>query len=653
MASTILGKRTRSGRDSPVPSSISTRVKRRAHSSVIGDENDNPFDTRSTRKAAQDVDIMDVYGLADPVRTPTKSSKKPSVPIKHTIAGKRVALSPTKINTLFRTTKAIPDENTKIEEVKIPKTPRHRDALSKKIPVTPKHRFAVIAKPLTPSTPRTPATPSNSLPTVYGAARQLFMRSANPGRLVGRDAERNELDDFIRSRVQSRSGGCLYISGPPGTGKSALVNEVCEDFKSMESVKTAYINCMSLKDSKDVYGKLIGSLCSDNDTVEGNEMNTLYRTLASKKDITNDVFVVTLDEIDHLLTLDLEILYTLFEWSLQRSSRLILVGIANALDLADRFLPRLKSRNLKPQLLPLLPYTASQITSVITSRLMSLVAADAASAPDYVPFLHPAAIQLCSRKVASQTGDLRKAFDICGRAIDLIGSETKSKHRKEIDESAAIPFSPTKTPLIENMNLSSPPSSASLSGKPTRTLTDSLAELTPENAPRATIAHVARIASSAFGNGTVQRLATLNLQQKATLCALVALEKKKRNSPCNTIFATPSKTAKAAPTVRALFDAYSGLCKRDGMLQSLSSTEFRDVVGSLETLSLISGAEGRNGSFVGLFGTPSKKGKGGFGVGMGDERRIASCAGEKELEAAVQGVGSGILKGILSGEGLE
>jgi len=347
--------------------------------------------------------------------------------------------------------------------------------------------------------------------------------------------------------------------------------------------------------------------------------------------------------------LDLEILYKLFEWSLQKTSRLILIGIANALDLTDRFLPRLKARNLKPQLIPFLPYTASQIKTVIITRLRSLISKDS-STPDYIPFLHPAAIELCSRKVAGQTGDLRKAFDICRRAIDLIESETKQKHEQALIEQ--LQMSPSKRPLKDNINLSSPAHSPSKIIKP-RSLAQSLATLTVETAPRASIGHVNKITSSTFGNGANQRLKTLNLQQKAALCALVALEKRKRTAAAN-VMATPSKSNNAAPTIKALYTTYCMLCTRDSILHPLTSTEFRDVIGSLETLSLVSGVDGRNGSFVSL-GTPSKRGRKAFssGVGVGDEKRVGSCVGEKEMAQAVEGLGAGILKSILNGEGLD
>lgn len=507
----------------------------------------------------------------------------------------------------------------------------------------------ITGKALTPRTTRTPSTPGSFISTVYNAARQLFARSSEPGRLVGRDEERKELTNFISTCINTDSGGCSYVSGPPGTGKSALVHEIIAELERT-SIKKAYVNCMSVKSSKDISTTLLETLRGDSEVPEGKEIQTLQSMFVPRKrSIT--LYLVTLDEIDHILTLDLEFMYNLFEWSHRKSSRLILIGIANALDLTDRFLPRLKARNLKPNLIPFLPYNAAQIRAVITARLRSLLPADS-TASEFIPFLHPAAIDLCARKVSSQTGDLRKAFDICRRAIELIENETKQKHQQSLTEHMVN--SPSKKPLGENVNLSSPPMPSPCKQSPPRTLAQSLAELTVETAPRALITHVNKITSSTLGNGTNQRLRALNLQQKAALCALVALEKRKRLAASN-VMTTPSKSSNTAPTVKALYDAYCILCKRDSVLHPLTGTEFRDVISSLETLSLISAVDGKTGSFVGL-NTPSKRGrKAGFGsgVGIGDEKKVGSCVSERELQDAAEGLGASILKSILSGDGLD
>ena len=515
-----------------------------------------------------------------------------------------------------------------------PRTPRHRDALSKKVPITPRHRFHTVGKSSTPCTPRTPSTPSN-IPTIYSNARQLFVRSANPGRLVGREEERADLSKFIEDGVKSRRGRCMYVSGPPGTGKSAVVNDVCGGLHGHEDIRITYINCMSVKNSADIYGKLVEDLIGDTEDLGQEALPILRKAFMPRKGSSNRVYVVTLDEIDHLLTLELEILYTLFEWALHRSSHLVLIGIANALDLTDRFLPRLKARNLKPRLLPFLPYTAPQIASVITAKVKSLSPTENL---EYVPFLNPTAIQFCAKKVASQTGDLRKAFDIIRRSIDLVESETKQKHQDDL-ESRIIQLSPSKAPLGENMNLSSPQDVSRNTNK-APSLAESLAGLTPITAPRVTIAHIARISASAIGNGTPQRLQTLNLQQKAVLCALIAHENSNRQQ---SIFATPSKSVNIAPTIRKLFETYSALCKREDALQPLTRTEFVDVVGGLETLGLVGETDGKKGTGVLGLLTPSKTKK-------GEERIVSSSVGKGEVEGCLEGVEGVILRAMLKGE---
>jgi cell division control protein 6 len=570
-------------------------------------------------------------------KSPCQRGKKTATtPAKNVARDTRVPLSATKANSPSKAPAACPKKH-----LATPQTPRHRDALSNKIAVTPRHRLIVAGRPFTPRSPHT-STPRLFASTVYNEARQLFVRGSAPNVLFGRNEERKELRSFISTRTKLKKSGCIYVSGPPGTGKSAFVNEVCSTMESEKNVKTGYINCMSVKNAVDLYRTLLEEFVDITEITEGEEMDALKKLFMQRK----YTYVVTLDEVDHLLELDHELLYNIFEWSMQKSSGLVLVGIANALDFTDRFLPRLKARGLKPQLLPFLPYTAPQISSVITSKLQSLLPAD----PNYLPFIHPTAIMFLSKKVAAQSGDLRKAFDICRRAIDLIEADTRDQHAKKATEITPSPTpSPSKNPVDDDISMS-----FALSRSPAKkaqcALSTSLSQLTIETAPRATISHMARITAAVFSNGTTQRLQTLNLQQKAVLCSLSALEKKKRASSSENVFATPSKNHSIAPTIKALFEAYTALCKRENILHPLTSTEFRDIVGSLETLSLISAVEGKAGSLV-TVGTPSRKGRGGgFAGAMVEDRRVASTVGAKELAASLMGPGSSILKGIIECE---
>lgn len=80
--------------------------------------------------------------------------------------------------------------------------------------------------------------------------------------------------------------------------------------------------------------------------------------------------LLVLDEMDQLDSKAQDVLYTLFEWPFLPGSRLRLVGIANALDLTDRILPRLQARpRCRPQLLHFPPYSREQLVAIVQDRL--------------------------------------------------------------------------------------------------------------------------------------------------------------------------------------------------------------------------------------------------------------------------------------------
>ncbi|KEF53863.1 uncharacterized protein A1O9_10265 [Exophiala aquamarina CBS 119918] len=526
--------------------------------------------------------------------------------------------------------KLVLDENTPRTTVSTPSTVRFKDAFEQSTPSTPKHRVRLVGRLLTPRSSGS-STPLRSQ-NVYSQARQAFTQNGT-SKIIGREMEREKLSNFISNAMETRVGGCTYVSGPPGTGKSALVLEILEQFRD-QHIKVASINCVALKSSSEVLARFTQEFCASTQGKTGSKA-TLARLFTTKK-TDSPLHLVLLDEMDTLLGSDCELVYNIFEWAMHPTSSLILIGIANALDLTDRFLPRLKVRNVKPQLLPFLPYSASQISNIITEKLKSLLPAESTASPGFVPLMHPAAIQLSGRKIASQTGDLRKAFSLVRRAIDQVEQETLLKMSQE--ES----ITPTKQPLGEIMNpptkLASSVSSVkeTLSPKAPRSV---LSQLSLESAPRVSIAHVARIASSIFNNSAQSRLGGLNLQQKAVLCSLVASEKKQNQRDP---YKTPSKSWSKIATVKGLFETYTMLCHRDeGILQVLKSTEFRDVVASLETLGLVHEATGRNSIILTPASTPTRTGR------AMDDKQVVSAVSEKEMRDSLVGPGSDLLQRLL------
>lgn len=659
-----LGKRTRC----LTSQSKSTR-DRMQHAMLIIATDSSPRSKRVAIESSIVIHVDETESLKVPITksagTTPATPKSTTRPSKHGTPKLSVDVSPTSISSHFTVCKPTPVTNIGKDlsvDATIPKTPRHRDSVAQKVLVTPSHRLSSPRSGRTPRTPRTSLlgrTPIDRTENVYTRARQVFATRSDTSNLIGREQEQQALRVYAHARLAAKAGGCLYISGPPGTGKSAFVTKILDDVKAGSPFSSVTINCMGIKSVKDLVTRMYEGLLPDHS--KDTSLSSIDHLKTQLTKATDEVrpYVVVLDEIDQLMDIETKALYDLFDWAMQPESNMSLIGIANALDLTDRLLPRLKSRNIKPELLPFMPYTAEQIETILKAKLVTFVPDTAI--PDYIPIIHPAAITLCAKKIAAHSGDLRKAFDICTQAIDLTEQQTRAQQAQLTLQDD----SPTKaSPLCENINLSSPPVEQARPKPRQLRLSSNLEHLTWETAPRVTIAHMAKITSAIFSNGLTQRLQALTMQQKAIMCTLAGLEEQQRNIAAAARFSTPSKkTTATAPTVRRLYDAYTAICKRDSLLSALSSIEFKDVLGGLETQSLIS-VVADNGRATGSpfampatpSRTPSRRGKSAFGnsisgtagtSGMLNDKRLSCCVGQKELLESLQGPGSDLLKAML------
>lgn len=183
--------------------------------------------------------------------------------------------------------------------------------------------------------------------------------------------------------------------------------------------------------------------------------------------------VLVLDEMDQLLHgKGTELLYTLFEWARQPESKLVLIGIANALDLTVRHLPLLNSpavqrspstssttasssrrsgnisKKTKKQSIGKLndssadlgsflpsnisamkvinfpPYERQDIERILEARLLEVGSS----------IFEPAAIKFVAAKVAATTGDMRKALHACKLALDAVEKQQRMALNSTADD---------------------------------------------------------------------------------------------------------------------------------------------------------------------------------------------------------------------------
>ncbi|KAK3927264.1 Cell division control protein 6-like protein [Frankliniella fusca] len=244
------------------------------------------------------------------------------------------------------------------------------------------------------------------LEDLLGKARTALHTHAQTS-LPGREEELGKLNDFIQSHLTDNKSGSLYISGPPGTGKTACLTNVLGQPQLKQQFKVVNINCTSIESPKAIYSKIADQLNIQVKTKSGKAyLEGIERHFMSN----HKMILMVLDEMDQLDTRSRSVLYTIFEWPLNYPSGIILIGIANALDLTDRLLPRLKAKlQLSPQLLHFAPYNRQQLKDILTKRLEE---ADASNV------FNQAALQLLANKLSAVNGDARRALDSARRAVE-------------------------------------------------------------------------------------------------------------------------------------------------------------------------------------------------------------------------------------------
>lgn len=238
--------------------------------------------------------------------------------------------------------------------------------------------------------------------------------------IVGRANEISRLTSLIQSYIDTKKSASLYISGAPGTGKTAVVLHVVQNFKTFGRCNAAVINCMQLTSCADIFGRISIVLEAHN----GKENNSISDADSLEcflnQQPQKQTIILVLDEVDQLSTRSQKLLYRIFEWPSKLTCHIVVIGVANALDLPERLLPRLKSKVHKPTHIIFQPYSQSELAEIVQAHL--------SKSSNSGSCIEPLAIQLCSRKIAASTGDARTALDICRRAIDLAHQDVRMKN---------------------------------------------------------------------------------------------------------------------------------------------------------------------------------------------------------------------------------
>ncbi|KAJ9601789.1 hypothetical protein L9F63_000081 [Diploptera punctata] len=322
-----------------------------------------------------------------------------------------------------------------------PRTPKSVSKLKTSETSSKKKSSSVRLAHLTPSVPER----STSLSTPNSALQEARARlhvSAVPKSLPCREKEFDNIYYFLLGKILDGTGGCMYISGVPGTGKTATVQEVVRTLQNATSqgeipeFQFVELNGMRLTEPRQAYVQLLKQLTGR--TVVAEQAQQLLERRFTHTGPRRITTLLLVDELDLLWTRRQDVVYNLLDWPTKSSSRLVVLTIANTMNLPERLLMGRVTSRLGLTRVTFHPYTHKQLEEIVLARLEGMKVFD------------PDAVQLVARKVAAVSGDARRALDICRRATELAENDDSEGmvEMKHVDQALLEMVASTKVQAI-------------------------------------------------------------------------------------------------------------------------------------------------------------------------------------------------------------
>jgi origin recognition complex subunit 1 len=295
--------------------------------------------------------------------------------------------------------------------------------------------------------------------TLKDAARHAYGKG---GALVGREGEIEKLITFFRSALRGDPGkggvkSSMFLAGPPGVGKTACVRAAVARLQHEQSVgllpkfRVIGLNGMELRHPFEAYVRFWEALTCRKHVGSYEKacewLGTYFTSPSELSDqVDNAATILLVDEIDYLVTDKQTVLYDFFNWPKQAAGtaggkRLIVVGISNTLNLAEQLMPSVRSR-LDGEKCVFKAYSLQDTISILNAKLSEAspvsqrnfihdvlsMRRKESEPPVPIPdsilqhfsFFEEDAILFAAKKTAALSGDIRRAFQICRAAAEIV-----------------------------------------------------------------------------------------------------------------------------------------------------------------------------------------------------------------------------------------
>lgn len=260
-------------------------------------------------------------------------------------------------------------------------------------------------------------------------------------RIVGRDQQLDDIITYLRPTLQGNRPPNMLLYGPSGTGKSLIINAVCEQVAELAKAQddrfgVIKINCQTIKSHDRAVYRLVANAAGNAGAEPGVPQSGIStdQKLSRFYDILSEHFdsvIIILDEVDLLVGRQRdpndEPAYSKLLYQLSRASQLGRidghVSVA-ALTNDPRFMEDLDGRaesSFNPQDVVFSDYDANQLQSILRRRQDAY--------RDNV--LEGGIISLSSAFAAQDHGDARKAIDLFRKAGEIADRQDQDTVRED------------------------------------------------------------------------------------------------------------------------------------------------------------------------------------------------------------------------------
>lgn len=252
--------------------------------------------------------------------------------------------------------------------------------------------------------------------TTHQRASRMLQNSTRPSTaLPCRTRERDRIRSFMERGIANHGSKLgLYISGLPGSGKTFTVRQVVTSLaESGLEFDFLEINGLKVDVGDEVFHLLGRHFLSPPQQQQARPIGSLKMELdayfRSKPVPSRKPTVLLIDEMDQLVEED-DVLFQLFNFAQHGNAGLVIVAIANTLDLGDRVMAKIRSR-LGEDKISFASYGKEDMEQILLDRVVDC------------NVFERDAISFCALKTASTSGDIRRAMRVCNKALDYVGED--------------------------------------------------------------------------------------------------------------------------------------------------------------------------------------------------------------------------------------